>query len=374
MRTRTVLVSLVVLLACGGVATAAMPVAQGSWTPLSVADPKYGGGFADVSCASTTACVAAGFKNTDASGGIAALVKRWNGSGLQGQTDRAGTVNGISCPTRTFCMAVGLKTSTGSFRASAARWNGTRWRALSLPSRRESAFESVSCWAGNRCVAVGSYIPSTYARPLIERWNGTAWHAQSAPTGSQFANHLSGVSCASRLACLAVGQTFLDAQGRDSRTLAERWNGQHWKRLSTPTLAKSTQPWLEGVSCVSAGHCVAVGGAPDHSLILLWQSGRFTRQQAAAAPPHSAAPLLTGVSCRTVAFCMATGTSEFPAGYRAERWDGSSWTMASMPGGGTSDNFDVMKISCPTTSMCLAAGMYQHRHREHVVIDRWTAS
>jgi hypothetical protein len=45
-------------------------------------------------------------------------------------------------------------------------------------------------------------------------------------------------------------------------TLAEAWNGTSWSIQDTPNPA-ATSNALDGVSCVTADSCVAVGSAPD---------------------------------------------------------------------------------------------------------------
>lgn len=95
---------------------------------------------------------------------------------------------------------------------------------------------------------------------LAERWNGSAWAIQSTPglTGGQsYANLLEGVSCTSATACTAVGYSA----GPVPVTLAMRWNGTSWTLQPTadPTDAQSSDRQLEGVSCLSATACRAVG-------------------------------------------------------------------------------------------------------------------
>ena len=374
---RSLLATSVAICATALVTTAPAGAAAG-WTQVSAPTPHYGGGLTDISCPSASVCVAVGVKSENSnSSRVGALVERWNGSTVQMQKDPAGTAMGVSCVRPGFCMEVGIGsyTAASGTSASAARWNGTRWRALTMPAARDSYLDGVSCWSRKGCVAVGQTLPVSYARPLIERWNGTTWRIQKSPTGSQYANHLVGVSCVSGTNCIAVGQTFLDAQGRDSRTLAEKWNGHRWRLLSPPTLRKSTQPGLDGISCFSGQLCIAVGGSDSRTLIVRWTGSGFVKQTPAPTPARSNAPTLSGVSCPTATFCMAVGTSQFPAGLRAEQWDGSSWTMTTLPGSGSAnDVYDSGGVSCPDTTTCLADGSYQHHTTEHVILDRWSSS
>ena len=352
--------------------------ATGGWTQLTAPSPQYGAALSGVSCVSSTFCEAVGYK-LGSGGRSTSLVERWNGTSVRVQKDPAGEeALGVSCLSTAFCMEVGNSSDAhGYSHANAARWNGTRWRTVSLPAFAYDGLEAVSCWSRHGCVAVGTHMASatSYGRPLAERWNGKSWHAQKAPAATQWFNNLAGVSCVSGSRCLAVGQAFVDARGRDSRTLAERWNGRRWRIVNSPTLRKSYQPDLMAVSCISASDCVAVGGgSSERSLILHWTGSQFVRETPAAPHGGDLPPVLSGVSCTTATFCMATGYLPFN-GLRAEQWDGNRWTMMDLPsGGGGSDFYDPAAVSCPTSTTCVAAGDYSHNRTTHVVLDKWSGS
>ncbi len=70
------------------------------------------------------------------------------------------------------------------------------------------------------------------------------------------------VACTSSSACTAVGYSIGSASPFARMTLAETWNGTSWSIQPTPNPA-ATGNMLNGVSCVTAGPCVAVGSAPD---------------------------------------------------------------------------------------------------------------
>lgn len=151
-------------------------------------------------------------------------------------------------------MAVG--SSTGGL-ALAERWHGKRWAIQPSPSEGDEGypFAGVSCGSARACTAVGlaNYDLSTGAESaLVEHWDGTEWAGQSGP--SDAGTFLSGVSCASRRACIAVGT------GPDTASMAWRWNGKKW--ASQPI--SGTEP-LAGISCSSARRCTAVGFEADAS-------------------------------------------------------------------------------------------------------------
>ena len=355
-----------------GVSAAAPP----GWNALSAPTPKAGGGLAGVSCASATFCVSVGYQSTPSSTmRTTSLVEVWDGETVRVQNNPTRDAIGVSCVSTTFCMEVGAHGDQHGYpTATAARWNGTQWSATTLPSLHPASLEAVSCWSRSGCIAVGSRLPNySYARPLVERWDGSSWHLKTAPAATQWLNHLAGVSCTSATSCIAVGAAFLDAQGRNSQALAERWNGRSWQIVPTPTLNKTYQPTLMAVSCLTARDCVAVGGgSAEHSLIVRWNGSQFVRETPAAPQGQNLPPVLSGVSCPAANFCMATGMLPF-SGLRAERWDGTHWSMLTLPSsGGTNDGYNPIGVSCPTPTTCLAAGSYIHNQTGHVVLDEWS--
>jgi hypothetical protein len=96
------------------------------------------------------------------------------------------------------------------------------------------------------CTAVGGYVAAATARTLVESWNGTAWSAVPSPAKGV----LEGVSCVSASACTAVGEG-------GAGTLIESWNGTAWSVVPSPF--KGMGGFLSGVSCVPGSGCTAAG-------------------------------------------------------------------------------------------------------------------
>src|SRR5664279_4695848 len=145
----------------------------------------------------------------------------------------SGQFSAVSCTSRTVCIAVGSYTNKANVALPLAeRWNGTRWRIERTPhpvGARGASLSGVSCTSRTACIAVGSYPnKANVALPLAERWNGTRWRIERTPhpVGARGAS-LSGVSCTSRTACIAVGSYTNKANV--ALPLAERWNGTRWR-------------------------------------------------------------------------------------------------------------------------------------------------
>jgi hypothetical protein len=165
-------------------------------------------------------------------------------------------------------VAVGYDTSAFGpprGKALAAGWNGTSWRLLNVPLPAAAVgggvLAAISCWSATDCTAGGSYSPknSDNFYTLAEHWNGRAWAVQVTPNpGSTkvLADVFTALSCGSAASCAGVGSEV--DNGRTAYPLAEAWNGRAWtvQRTAAPELRNEG---LEGVACVSATTCTAVG-------------------------------------------------------------------------------------------------------------------
>src|SRR5207302_1280382 len=137
----------------------------------------------------------------------------------------------------------------------------------------------VTCASGSQCWAVGYNNPTPGGgvhQTVIEQWNGTSWTIVTSPnTSPNQYNELHGVTCSSASDCWAVG--FSDNGnaffGEPLQTLIEHWNGSSWAIVTSPNNGTATN-LLNGVTCVSASQCLAVGfyfnGAVFQTLIEQW--------------------------------------------------------------------------------------------------------
>ena len=170
------------------------------------------------------------------------------------------SLNGVSCLSVSFCMAVGdYEGGTGDLNL-AEQWNGTAWSIVSTPnppSTEDSFLSSVSCTSSTSCMAVGSTENGTAEQTLAEQWNGVTWSIVSTPdTSAVLDNTLSSVSCVGPSACTAVGSgNTVTAR----QTLIEQWNGASWSIVPSPNPSTSQSGELDAVSCVGASFCMAAG-------------------------------------------------------------------------------------------------------------------
>ena len=224
-----------------------------AWSPQRLPVPPGASGEMDsVSCASPAACTAVGSYSWGP-GTSVALAERWDGHTWARQSMPAGDggFSGVSCASARSCTAV----DGGS---GAAQWNGTTWTntsAATPPGGTSTSLTALACASAANCTAAGSYHKGNRVEPLAEHWNGTTWTAEPipGPAGAPV-SILSSVSCPSATTCTAAGYYTKQVP---FHPLAEFWNGTTWRMGSTAL--PSTHKTFNGISCVAAKSCTAVG-------------------------------------------------------------------------------------------------------------------
>lgn len=334
------------------------------WRMQSMPSVPGAGGFAvlnGVSCRSAAFCEAVGVS------GAGTLAEAWDGQSWTVQpspSPQGGfppSTQTVDCPTTSSCIAVGpvFNDSSGNAVSFSLQYDGSTWqlRPTADPTgAASSAFgylaegNAVACPSTPTCIAVGAIGERT---PLVERSNGAGWSIQPTPQ-LPGPGGLSGVSCTSPSACTAIG-SYTDPSGVFD-TLAERWNGSTWAIQPTPNPPDSGESHLFAVSCSSSSSCTAVGeqhpsdgttaGLAEH-----WDGSAWSIQSIPT-PTGDQFVSMTGVSCPTATFCMAVAFSD--SGALAEEWNGSSWSIVPSVPLGTDSG--LASISCTSPSFCMAAG------------------
>ena len=213
--------------------------------PLPTATTSF---LSGVSCPSVGFCMVVGNYYNSSGGGM--LADTWNGSAWSAVAAPAlptgtnsGSLSGVYCPSAGFCVAVGSYYNSSGGGEFADTWSGSAWSAVAapaFPNGTTGSLNGVYCPSASFCMAVGSYYTSSgIPGELADTWNGSSWSAvavPTAPTGSSYS--LYGLSCASTTFCVSVGtHSYPGSTTQPEQTLVE-----------SGSLPSPPTPELSGVS------------------------------------------------------------------------------------------------------------------------------
>jgi hypothetical protein len=345
-RVAVVLVSVVAALLMAGTTARAGTWSIDSLPSLDQYELNGSGTLYDVSCPSASFCDALGIDyTTNSEPSFDAISQGPTWTRVPGPTDPE---RQISCSAPTFCMAVGD--------IHAAVWNGVSWSSVPVPAPHGGVFptySSVSC-SGTTCVAVGTLSQSEAATAQVWR-NGTP--AKTAPPLEQLSPN--SVYCVSALRCIAVGLQ-LGCMGTRCKAnygpFGESWNGRSWSAMNGP---KRSGFDATGLSCLSMTWCMSVSGDGRSAR---W-NGR-TWSLSSKLTYHTGDPQIgyRSVSCSTTTSCEAVGWVARNPGHGkavmaiAAQWDGSTWANEPVPDNGARSS-QLESVACPSASSCTAVGV-----------------
>lgn len=241
------------------------------------------------------------------------------------------------------------------------------WTTLPTPNPEGASLnrlESVSCEPSstNMCMAVGQTTVAGSEKVLAERWNGSSW-ALSTPLlpAEATVSSLNGVACPTATSCRAVG-TYKTVNGAYS--LAEHWNGTAWSIVPTANAPGASSTVLTDVSCPSGTSvCTAVGhtvtGSVATPIAERWNGTNWS-MQTVPLPPNSSGSVLESVACQGTGFCMAVGRYTETGGQQVRpfsvAWNGTNWSTKTVPDPEASWKDQLSDVDCTTTTLCTAAG------------------
>jgi hypothetical protein len=325
-----------------GVVRSAWAAGGAAGSTFSATGPVTLDNLQGVSCVSGSFCMAVGAFVSRA-GNDVGLAEAWNGTSWRvvRSAEAAGFLDAVSCVSVSFCMAVG-EPGAGAGSPLAEAWNGSTWRVVTAPPSGTS-LSAVSCATVSFCVGV----PGTTVSNVAEQWNGRAWHLMNMSGDScrLFFCVLSGVSCPRAQDCMAAG-TYTNHAGTVVLGKALTWNGRTWRDTLPRGLAQNAG--LAMISCPGASSCLAAGTQNA----ITWD-GSSWRQLAAPA-----ALWLRGLSCPRPHSCMLAGGQGYgssPAS--AQAWDGRTWQRLRPAQPGKSARV-FFSVSCWRKPACMAVGSY----------------
>ena len=373
-------------------AAVADPSATSGWS-LQTAPrvTQQSGSLTAISCGGPRACMAVGYYTTGQTGEQATLAEAWNGHSWSivptpNPGPSFGTVlSAVSCPSAGFCVAAGTwSNSDGQPYPLAERWQGGRWSisAMANPvTSTQTVLTGVACTSAKACIAVGYFANPYFTQTLAEAWNGKSWSVQRTknvpnPTSSVW-GQLNGIWCVSAKACTAVG----DYDGTVTQsTLAETWNGTTWSVKPTPNRPGDPGNALNSVTCRSARQCLAVGEYTTNSnstgpLAEAW-NGHAWSVQKTPAPAKTQDSYLYGAFCPSASVCLAVGSAAASTTSRplAERWNGHTWAIETAPSPAGATQSVLTGIWCLSARACTAVGSDSSGIVTTTLAQTWTGS
>ncbi|MGH9104749.1 MAG: hypothetical protein ACRDZX_02730, partial [Acidimicrobiales bacterium] len=283
---------------------------------------------------------------------------------------------GLSCPAAGTCLAVGWTAGEASQPGLVESLGTAGWQVVGTPAGPGSShnqLDAISCWSPGSCVAVGYYADvGGPAEPLVETLADGTWAVTASPALGSAGNYLSGVSCPSAGSCVAVGYY---SDGGPYQALAETLVDGTW-HVSTAPGRGGDGNYLSGVSCPSAGWCAAVGyhhdsAGHDQTLVEAMVSGAW--QLVPSADMSGKDNVLAGVSCASVSYCVAVGY--YNNGHAdqtlAESMTGGRWSAMASRDRSVANN-QLSSVTCPAPGSCVAAGFYSNGQVQRTLVQRLT--
>ncbi|MFM8972807.1 MAG: hypothetical protein ACKOOG_09255, partial [Actinomycetota bacterium] len=284
----------------------------------------------------------------------------------------ASSLDGVACATASACWAVGTYDPDGQDTSRLMlRWNGTAWSLVTPPlppGATGSMLSDVTCLSATSCWAVGQATVSGTVRRLMLRWDGTTWTIVSTalPNGTA-ESRLAAVTCTSASACWAVGafsttarQNPWDPPVTEQRLLL-RWDGTAWSSVSTPIPTGTSTCEFNDVSCAAATDCWAVGDSTTtgaaQRLAYRW-NGTAWSLVSVPNPSGATGSRLDGVTCTGASNCWAVGAATISGIKRrmVVRWNGTAWTGVTTPLPVGTSSSALAAMTCRTATFCWAVG------------------
>ena len=256
--------------------------------------------------------------------------------------------------------AGGSFTSAGGVTANRiARWNGSSWNALTGPSANgTSALVTAlavfddgtgpALYAGGEFVSAGGITVNHVAR-----WNGTRWHALSGPGGIGVNDYVATLAVFDdgNGPALYAGGRFSTAGGVSASSMA-RWNGNQWSALPTGgvtlngTVKSMVATTVGGTTSLFVAGLFTHFGATPVNRVIRWDGQAWHPLQGPQGVGVEGGGIWTliGHEHAGVNSLYAGGSLFFAGGVEARavaRWNGSRWWPLIGPSGNGLEVFGV---------------------------------
>jgi hypothetical protein len=331
-----------------------VPASASTWTVTKLKDDQVGGPLFGISCPSTGLCVATGSDSLVATsinptGGRTAWKVVHPGGAEKGPEELAeespggvifpgAQIRGVSCPSTGLCVAATLDGRI--FSSTDPTGGSSAWKIVPLGSEKEAHIHmtGISCPSPALCVAVAYGSKVVFSTdPTGDR---VAWAVVKLVEPLDFR----GVSCPSVSLCVAV-----DNEGKVVASANPTGPAGAW----APVVSPAGPSGLNGIDCPSVSLCVT-GNAGQ----ILTSTNPITMSSWQVVAAGTGLPI-KGISCPSLMACAAIDNNADAIVSTDPTGGGAAWQFTNViPAPSTSEGTPngMFAISCPTTSLCAAAG------------------
>jgi hypothetical protein len=231
---------------------------------------------------------------------------------------------------------------------------------MTVQSRRSWRVPAARAGLGRRV-----FVPLVTAAAAVALCANAAGAApRTASAAAINPNYLWGVSCADASHCFAVGQ-HTKPLGQPVAGI-DQLSGGTWAPVPSPEPPGSASAALSGVACTGARSCLAVGTYTTSSgksfpFAQRWNGTAWSLISVPAAGSTSSS--LDSIACASARSCWAIGSDRH--GTLAEHWNGSTWAIVASPAAGTSRFYPQAGVSCPAASNCWAVWSWYSASGSH---------
>ena len=367
--------------------------AGAGWSFVAGAILPAGSSSADgVTCVGATDCWAVGWYYNSNSEVEAALIEQDTGSGwalVAGASLSSADspiLTGVSCASAGECWAAGYDENGSAITTTLTEeYSGGSWSLIdgaALPAgSSDGTLAGVACPSASDCWTAGSYVTGSYSyMTLTEQDTGSGWSIVFSPEPSVPTSSLLAEACVTASDCWAVG-SYIDGGGTE-QTLVEQDAGGGWFIVSSPDPSGGTQVMLSGVACESAADCWAVGSYTDSGgsgvpLLEEETGGAWSIVSGPGLPSGATSGGLDGVACVSAGDCWAVGSYTDSTGDKdtlTEQNTGSGWGITASPNPAGSYDTSLAAVACVTSTNCWAAGYYYESTGFKTLIEQYAGS
>jgi hypothetical protein len=294
------------------------------------------GGLYGVASVSSSSAWAVGYAGNSSAPKI--LMLHWNGKAWSRVTSPSvltatGQLSAITAVSAKSAWAVGSTggIGTGKNHSLLLHWNGSTWSQVTSPAPVTGGSLAGLAVTGKTGWAVG-YVntnPSAPAccagTPLVFHWNGSAWSRLTTKLGN--GSYLSGVVITAASTAWAIGGPTAMITG----ALA-KWNGSAWSWVKDP-VSGPYHP-LNGIAAGPGGTVFMVGTNNNTSgppVSARWNASAWKTVTVSA--PNSSGLNAVAFAPGGTAWAAGVARSGSSTQTLVMRWNGTSWTRVSSPGG-----------------------------------------